>query len=66
MRNTTGQFALDATSKLSHIPSTMKKLIAIMALAGITSSLAQAQAPTQPKDAGQPNVFTTSSCRGNR
>ena len=30
-----------------------------MALAGITSSLAQAQAPTQPKDAGQPNVFTT-------
>ena len=37
----------------------MKKLIAVMALAGITSSLAQAQAPTQPKDAGQPNVFTT-------
>ena len=29
----------------------MKKLIAIMALAGITSSLAQAQAPTQSKDA---------------
>ena len=37
----------------------MKKLIAVMALAGITSSLAQAQTPTQPKDAGQPNVFTT-------
>jgi len=37
----------------------MKKLIAIMAIAGMTSSLALAQAPTQSKDAGQPNVFTT-------
>ena len=37
----------------------MKKLIAIMAIAGMTSSLALAQAPTQSKDSGQPNVFTT-------
>lgn len=36
----------------------MKKLIAIMALAGITSTLS-AQAPASNKDAGEPNVFTT-------
>ena len=36
----------------------MKKLIAIMAVAGMVSTLS-AQTPNQPKDAGETNQFTT-------